>query len=271
MEASMISLPKIVRRVARHAAAVAVLLSIARAEEPAGPALIPAPPAPSRPDKLTELDTPEGRLGYALGLRIGGRIAADFKEQGTDVDPGSLARGLADAILGAQPLLGEEELARALDRFDRAMQARDEAFRADWAGKAKANRDRAVEFLSTNARRRGIRTMPSGLQYEVLSKGSGPQAKHDGTVSLHFVGRHADGREFDRTTAERGPAVVALADTIRGWQESVPLMAAGSKWRLFIPPELAYGEQGRPPEIEPNELLVFELEVVSVADEPAKE
>ena len=267
----MSSFPKRLRPGPWQAVATMVLLSIAHAEDPSGPALIPAPPAPSRPDKLTALDTPEGRLGYALGLRIGSRIAADFKEQGTDVDPASLARGLADAVLGASPLVSEEELARALDRFDRAMQARDEAFRADWAGKAKANRERSVEFLSNNARRRGVRTTPSGLQYEILAKGSGPQAKPDGKVSLHFVGRHADGREFDRTTAERGPAVVALADTIRGWQESVPLMAAGSKWRLFIPPELAYGEQGRPPEIEPNELLIFELEVVSVADEPAKE
>lgn len=242
-----------------------------RADEPPGPALIPAPPAPARPDKLTALDTPAGRLGYALGLRIGDRIAADFKEQGTEVDRAALARGLADAILGAPPLLSEGELSQAIDHFDRAMRDREAAFRAEWAGKARANKDRAAAFLSTNARQRGVRTTPSGLQYEILAKGSGPQAKPDGRVSIHYVGRHADGREFDRTTADRGPAVVALSDSIRGWKEAIPLMAAGSKWRLFIPPELAYGEEGRPPEIEPNELLIFDLELVSHTGDPAKE
>ncbi len=243
---------------------LAGLLSTTAMAEDAAPALIPAPPAPSRPAELAALDTPEGELGYALGLRIGGRIAADFKQGAARVDSGALARGLADAILGAPPLLPEEKIARSLDAFDRRMRERERAFREELAGKARANKAKAAEFLAANAKKRGVRTTPSGLQYEILSKGQGGQPRPDQAVRARFVGRHLDGREFDRTAESEPPASFPISDVIPGWQEALSLMTPGSKWRLFVPPQLAYGEEGSPPEIEPNELLVFELELVAV-------
>lgn len=240
------------------------LLPRAAVAEDAAPTLIPAPPTSSRPAEVVGLDTPEGLLGYALGLRIGGRIAADFKQEGAAVDSAALARGLADAILGAAPLAPEEKLARALDGFDRRMREREQAFRRELAAKSRANGSKAAEFLASNAKRRGVRTTPSGLQYEILAKGQGPQPKPDQAVRARFVGRHLDGREFDRTPESGEPVSFPLAEVIAGWQEALPMMASGSKWRLFVPPQLAYGDEGRPPAIEPNEALVFEIELVSV-------
>lgn len=245
------------------------LLATTGLAEDAAPALIPAPPAPSRPAELAGLDTPAGELGYALGLRIGSRIAADFKQEGSSVDPGALARGLADAILGAAPMLSEEKIARSLDGFDRKMRERERAFREELAGKARANKAKAAEFLAANAKKRGVRTTPSGLQYEIMSKGQGVQPKPDQSVRARFVGRHLDGREFDRTAESEPPASFPIAEVIPGWQEALAVMSPGAKWRLFVPPQLAYGEEGRLPEIEPNELLVFELELVAVENGPS--
>lgn len=241
-----------------------VLSTTAPAEEPA-PSLIPAPAAAARPAELAGLDTPEGELGYALGLRIGSRIAADFKQEAASVDSGALARGLADAILGAAPLLSEEKVARSLEAFDRRMREREQAFREQLAVKARAHKAKAAEFLASNAKKRGVRTTPSGLQYEILAKGQGMQPKPGDAVQVRFVGRHLDGREFDRTADAEPPANFPIADVIPAWQEALVLMNPGSKWRLFVPPQLAYGEEGRLPEIEPNELLVFEIELVSPA------
>jgi FKBP-type peptidyl-prolyl cis-trans isomerase len=240
------------------------VLSTTGLAEDAAPALIPAPPAPSRPAELAALDTPAGELGYALGLRIGSRIAADFKQEGPSVDPGALARGLADAILGATPLISEEKVARSLDAFDRKMRERERSFREELAVKARANKAKATEFLASNVKKRGVRTTPSGLQYEIMSKGQGVQPRSEQTVRARFVGRHLDGREFDRTAESEPPASFPIAEVIPGWQEALALMTPGSKWRLFVPSQLAYGEEGRLPEIEPNELLVFELELVAV-------
>ncbi len=245
------------------------LLPTTALSEDAAPALIPAPPAPSRPAELAGLDTPAGELGYALGLRIGSRIAADFKQEGSSVDPGALARGLADAILNAAPMLSEEKIARSLDAFDRKMRERERVFREELAGKARANKTKAAEFLAVNAKKRGVRTTPSGLQYEIMSKGQGVQPKPDQSVRARFVGRHLDGREFDRTAESEPPASFPIAEVIPGWQEALAVMSPGAKWRLFVPPQLAYGEEGRLPEIEPNELLVFELELVAVENSPS--
>ena len=230
----------------------------------AQPAEVIAPPAAARADEVPKLDTPEGQLGYALGLRIGSRIAADFRAQQAPLDPAALARGLADAATGAKPRLDEKTIAAALERFETRMREREREFAARMAEVAKTNRTKAAGFMKANAAKQGVKTLPSGLQYEVLRAGEGPRPSADDTVSTHYRGTHIDGSEFDATDPRGEPATFPLRGVVPGWQEALPLMNVGSKWRLYVPPELGYGEEGSPPVIEPNEVLIFEIELVKI-------
>jgi FKBP-type peptidyl-prolyl cis-trans isomerase FklB len=214
------------------------------------------------------LDTPAGQLGYALGLRIGGRIAADFKEQHPDVDSAGLARGLADAVRGAAPALDEKQLVKLWETFDARMREREKEFARRMAEMAKANAAKAREFLAANGKKPDVVTLPSGLQYEVLATGAGPLPTLDDTVSTRYRGTHLDGTEFDGTDPAGEPATFPIRGVVPGWQEALPLMKVGSKWKLFVPPELGYGEEGSPPVIEPNEVLVFEIELVRIVPRP---
>jgi FKBP-type peptidyl-prolyl cis-trans isomerase FklB len=221
--------------------------------------------APAAATDAAKLDTPEGRLGYALGLRIGGRIAADFKAQKAPLDPAALARGLADAVVGAPPRLDEKAITQALESFEARMREQERDFANRMAEVAKANKVKAAEFMKQNATKQGVTTLPSGLQYEVLKAGAGAQPKPDDTVSTHYRGTHVDGTEFDATDPKGEPATFPLRGVVPGWQEALPLMKVGSKWKLYVPPALGYGEEGSPPVIEPNEVLVFEIELVKIA------
>jgi FKBP-type peptidyl-prolyl cis-trans isomerase len=231
----------------------------------AQPAEVIAPPATARAGhEAPQLDTPEGQLGYALGLRIGSRIAADFRGQQAPLDPAALARGLADAVLGAKPRLDDKTIAAAIERFETRMREREREFAARMVEVAKTNQAKAAEFMKANAAKQGVKTLPSGLQYEVLRAGEGPRPSAEDTVSTHYRGTHVDGSEFDATDPTGEPATFPLRGVVPGWQEALPLMGVGSKWRLYVPPELGYGEEGSPPVIEPNEVLIFEIELVKI-------
>jgi len=227
----------------------------------APPAALPA----ARPAaEAATLDTPAAALGYALGLRIGSRIATDFKGQEPPVDPEALARGLRDAILEARPQLPDERIRGILEAFDAQMRKRQEAFGKRMAEAAKVNLAKAAEFARANAGKKGVVALPSGLQYEVLREGSGTSPKAGDTVAAHYRGTRLNGSEFDATDPQGDPAIFPLSDVVPGWQEALVLMKPGAKWRVFVPPQLGYGEEGSPPVIEPNELLVFEIELVRV-------
>lgn len=238
----------------------AAILPVGARGQPPAPEVIAAP-AEAKP---TDLDTPEGRLGYALGLRIGSRLAADFKAQQAPLDSAALARGLADAILGIQPRLDEKKIAAALEGFEARMREQEREFGKRMAEVAKVNKQKAAEFLKANAVKAGVVTLPSGLQYEILEAGNGPSPKPDDTVATHYRGTHLDGKEFDATDPKGEPATFPISGVVPGWQEALPLMKVGAKWRLYVPPELGYGEEGSPPVIEPNEVLVFEIELVKI-------
>jgi FKBP-type peptidyl-prolyl cis-trans isomerase FklB len=210
------------------------------------------------------LGTPAATLGYALGLRIGSRIAADFKGQEPAVDAAALARGLSDALLEERPRLSEQQIRQTLEAFDARMQEREKEFGRRMLEAAKVNLAKATEFAQANGRKQGVVTRPSGLQYEVIRAGAGQSPTLDDAVSAHYRGTHIDGREFDGTDPKGEPAVFPLRGVVAGWQEALPLMKTGAKWRIYVPPQLAYGEEGSPPVIEPNELLVFEIELVNI-------
>jgi len=230
---------------------IATVAMPARAQPPVEP-LAPPQPAASTADEL----------GYALGYRIGGRILADHKELGIDFDPAAMAKGLTDAVMAAEPRLTEAQFRRALGSFEAAMQKRQEEFIARMAAAAKVNLAKGREFLTANAARQGVVTLPSGLQYEVLEEGRGSQPGPDDVVVAHYRGTHIDGTEFDGTEPGGEPASFPLRGVVPGWQEALQRMKAGSKWRVYLPPELAYGEEGSPPAIEPNEVLVFEIQLL---------
>ena len=227
------------------------------AEQP--PTELPAARAPAE-----ALDTPAATLGYALGLRIGSRIAADFKGQEPAIDAAALARGLSDAVLEARPRLSGEQIRQALEAFDARMQEREQEFGRRMREAAKANLARAAEFAAANGRKQGVTTRPSGLQYEVIRAGTGGSPSLDDTVVAHYRGTHVDGREFDATDPAGEPASFPLRGVVPGWQEALPLMKTGAKWRIYVPPQLGYGEEGSPPVIEPNELLIFEIELLKI-------
>ena len=215
-------------------------------------------------DDGTALATPQAVLGYAVGLRIGSRIASDFQAEHPDIPPPALARGLADAVRGVPPALTEPEIRKALEAFDALMEKRGEAFAKKMAEAAQANLAKAREFLRTNAIKAGVVVLPSGLQYEVLKPGTGPQPTLDDVVSTHYRGTHLDGSEFDATDPQGEPATFPVRGVVPGWQEALPLMKVGARWRLYVPPDLGYGEGGSPPVIEPNEVLVFEIELMRI-------
>jgi FKBP-type peptidyl-prolyl cis-trans isomerase FklB len=231
------------------------------AEQPAGE--LPAARAPAG-----GLDTPATALGYALGLRIGSRIAADFKGQEPAVDAAALARGLSDAVLEARPRLSEQQIRQTLEAFDARMREREQEFGRRMREATKVNLAKAAEFAQANGRKQGVTTRPSGLQYEVIRAGAGGSPTLDDTVVAHYRGTHIDGREFDATDPQGEPASFPLRGVVPGWQEALPLMKTGAKWRIYVPPQLGYGEEGSPPVIEPNELLIFEIELVKIL--PAK-
>lgn len=193
-------------------------------------------------------------ISYSLGMLIG----ANLKGSGLQISPETFLKGLEDA-LGGKPTKYTDAQAQAA--VQASLQAAAEKRGADnlTAGKA---------FLEGNRSKAGIVTTASGLQYEVLSAGSGPKPKATDTVKVNYEGRLLDGTVFDSSIARNEPVTFQLDGVIPGWTEGVQLMPVGSKYRFFVPSELAYGEKGAGKDIGPNAVLVFEIELLDI--EPAK-
>jgi len=218
---------------------------------------LPQPPAEAIPN------TPEATLGYALGLQIGGRMRDDFNRPDAGVDLAALVAGLGDAILGRPPRLDEEKSMAALTAYEQKLIRQRQDFERRMAEVAKTNLAKGTEYLAANRAKKGVVTLPSGLQYEVLVEGRGPQPTDADVVSTSYRGTHLDGTVFDATEPGK-PATFPVTAVVPGWQEALALMKVGSKWRITLPAELGYGEAGSLPVIEPNEVLVFELELLGI-------
>lgn len=240
--------------------AMAVGVAAARAAEPVAEPLAAPPAAVDR----TPLGTEAEELGYALGYRIGQRIIADHRALGTPLDPTALGRGLADAVRDAPPQLDEAGFRRVLAEFEKRMEQRDQQLAATMAEAAKKNLVAGRNFLAVNGKKPGVTTLPSGLQYQVVKDGNGPKPTLDDVVEARYRGTHIDGTEFDGTDPAGEPAAFPLRGVVPGWQEALVRMPVGAKWRVWLPPDMGYGEAGSPPAIEPNEVLVFEIELVLI-------
>ena len=209
-----------------------------------------------------ELKTPMEKASYLIGQNIGN----SFKQQGLDagaVDLDKLQAGIKDALAGVKPTMNEKEIQEIMMAFQQNLMKRADSIRTL---KAVENFKAGQEFLAKSAKEDGMVVLPSGLQYKVLTQGNGPKPTANSTVTVHYVGTLADGTEFDSSRKRGEPATFPVTGVIAGWTEALQLMPVGSKWKLVIPAALAYGEQGSGPVIGPNSVLVFEVELLSIAD-----
>jgi len=193
-----------------------------------------------------ELNDGRDRVSYGIGRNIGESLKGDE----LDVDVALLARGIADALGGVESPQTDEEFKEALQEFQKAM-----------SNKALAKNE---DFLKANAKKEGVKSLPSGLQYQVLKEGKGKKPTAKDTVEAHYKGMLPSGKVFDSSYDRGEPAQFPLSGVIKGWTEGVPLMQVGAKYKFWIPSDLAYGPKGRPPVIPPNSLLVFEIELLDV-------
>ena len=209
-----------------------------------------------------ELKTAKDKVSYCIGISIGSNMRAD----GIEVDAVAVARGIADGLAGS-PAMTSEEMDKTMVAFEQEIMAKRQAQQAALAEKNKKEGD---EFLAANAKKEGVKVLPSGLQYKVLTEGSGKMPKPEETVGVNYRGTLVDGTEFDSSAAYRRPSSFKVGeDVIVALREALPMMKVGSKWQLFIPPNLAYGEQGGGP-IGPNAVVIFEIELLSIEEAPAK-
>jgi FKBP-type peptidyl-prolyl cis-trans isomerase len=211
----------------------------------------------AKPLKAEDLNDQKKKVSYAIGMDIG----KNFKERSMDLDLDILSQGMRDAQGGVQPLLGAEEIQKVMNQFQQDMMKAEQQKRLAQAGD---NKVKGEAFLAENAKKPGIQITASGLQYKVISTGSGPKPKASDTVKVHYRGTLIDGSEFDSSYKRNQPAVFPLNGVIKGWTEALQLMNVGSKYQVFLPSSLGYGEQGAGQVIGPNATLVFDVELIGI-------
>jgi FKBP-type peptidyl-prolyl cis-trans isomerase FklB len=215
-----------------------------------------ATPAAKAPAPLA-LTTPKDKASYAIGMNIG----KGMHKQSVDVDPAILMRGLRDGLAGGKTLMTDEEAQAALVALQTEMKKKQEEVAK---AQGEVNKKQGAAFLAENKTKEGIVTLPSGLQYKILQAGTGPKPTTSDTVVCNYRGTLLDGKEFDSSYKRGQPATFPLGQVIKGWTEALQLMPVGSKWQLFLPPDLAYGEHSAGPDITPYSTLIFEVELVSI-------
>jgi FKBP-type peptidyl-prolyl cis-trans isomerase FklB len=207
------------------------------------------------------LKTQKDKVSYAVGMNIGKGVAGKLKQQPLEIDQAILLRGMKDALAGGKMLLTEEEERTILTQLSLEARKKQED---QMKLAAEGNKKIGEEYLAANKTKDGVVTLPSGLQYKILTQGTGPKPTAADTVSCNYRGTLIDGTEFDSSYKRGRPASFALNQVIRGWTEAMQLMPVGSKWQLFIPSDLAYGDPGRGPQIGPGATLIFEIELLSI-------
>ncbi|MDT8447102.1 MAG: FKBP-type peptidyl-prolyl cis-trans isomerase [bacterium] len=205
----------------------------------------------------TPLKTEEAKVGYLLGLQFG----STMKAQGLEVDMEALKMGLEDGHQGSKPQIDQEEAKAVMDRFRKDMMGKMQAMQQKMAAENIATGEK---FLKENKSKPGVKVTKSGLQYKVLTSGKGAKPSADSKVKVHYEGRLINGQVFDSSYKRGEPASFPLNGVIAGWTEALTLMTPGSKWQLYIPAKLAYGERGMGQTIPPNSVLVFDVELLEV-------
>lgn len=199
----------------------------------------------------------EKQISYALGYDIFDKLIENF-----ELDPAFFMMGAMDRH-EKQPKLTQEKLEEILISYQRlARQKQIEKIKIE----SKVNREKGIMFLEENKKKENVVTLSSGLQYKIIIAGDGPLPKATDTVECHYKGTLIDGTEFDSSYSRGKPATFQVSGVIQGWIEALQMMKVGSKWELYIPPELAYGDRGAGPLIKPGATLIFEVEVLGIVE-----
>jgi len=209
------------------------------------------------------LTTQKDKASYALGMNVGKGLGANLRQQSVEVDQSILLRGVKDSLAGGKTLLTDDEMKAALTQLQTEMRARQEE---KMKLAAEANKKVGEEFLAANKTKDGVVTLPSGLQYKILIEGTGPKPSATDSVTCNYQGTLLDGKEFDSSYKRGQPAAFPVSGVIKGWTEALQLMHVGSKWQLFSPSDLGYGDRGADPRsgIGPGATLIFEVELLSI-------
>lgn len=242
--------------------ALLLIPALGFAAEKAEPTVEKTKPTAEKVKPAAELKTFKDKLSYSMGLDVG----TYFKGMKEDIDYDHLVLGVTDSFKGNKQLLTPEEVATVQKEFAAKMQAKQAAQIKEMQEKNKKAGD---DYLAKNKDKKGVEVTKSGLQYEVVKKGNGEKAKDGDQVKVHYTGTFVDGTVFDDSRKRGEPAVFGVDQVIPGWSEALKLMDVGSQYKLAIPSSLAYGEQGAPPVIEPNSVLLFDVELVGVEKEQA--
>jgi FKBP-type peptidyl-prolyl cis-trans isomerase FklB len=210
------------------------------------------------------LKTAKQKRSYAIGADIGKKVGGQLKSQNVELDPAMVARGMRDAISGAKPAMTDEEIRATLTELRTQLQQKQAAVAKEAGEKS---RQEGEAFLAANKGKEGVVTLPSGLQYKILKAGDGKKPLATDTVQCNYRGTLINGTEFDSSAKHGGvPATFPVNGVIKGWTEALQLMPVGSKWQLFIPADLAYGDRGAGGSIGPGSTLIFEVELVSIQE-----
>jgi FKBP-type peptidyl-prolyl cis-trans isomerase FklB len=231
---------------------------------PAPPAKAPAAaaaPAAQAPTSAPGFKTQKEKVSYAIGMEMGKGV----KSQGIEVDPSIVQQGLKDALSDAKPQMSEEELRQVITALQQEIRQKQMQIQEAAAAENKTKGD---AFLAENAKKEGMVVLPDGLQYKILTAGQGKKPAETDTVLCNYKGTFLDGTEFDSSTRAGKPVPFELKNVIPGFREVLQLMPAGSKWQVFVPSNLAYGERGAGGVIGPNATLIFEIELVSIQETP---
>ncbi len=237
----------------------------------AAPATKPAPATAVKPGRKSGtravaplvLKTDKAKQSYALGMNVG----TGLNKQMAEIDPDILARGLKDAFAGRKTLMTDEEARTALMQFQTGLRKKQQE---KMQALSEGNKKTGQAFLAANKEKDGVVTLPSGLQYRVLTEGNGPKPAATDTVVCNYRGTLLDGKEFESSYKRGQPATFPLNGVMKGWMEALQLMPVGSKWQLFIPSDLAYGDRGAGADIGPGATLIFDVELISIQEKLKK-
>ena len=201
----------------------------------------------------SKLKTQADKLSYTLGVQV----AEQYKSNGIEINTKVFSEAVEEVLKGKTPRLSRDEMIQAIQ-----MLQKEQVNRMKSVGDA--NLKKGQKFLASNKSKKGVIGLPSGVQYKIEKKGSGKRPTLDNSVIAHYRGTLIDGTEFDSSYTRGQPATFPVSGVIKGWQEVLQLMQIGAKWKVFIPPVLAYGERGAGPNIGPNETLIFDIELIDI-------
>lgn len=245
----------------RWLAPIALVVPVALAQNNAPAAAPTAAGATNSTPVADRFKSVQEKNSYAIGVMIATDMQRNLKRGGYEIDPEVVGRAFAEAFAGKPTIVTTAEAETVVRAYGTELRQKAEEKRRVESDKNKADGEK---FLAENKAKDGVITLPSGLQYKVITEGKGPKPGTNDMVVTHYRGTLLDGTEFDSSYARGNPATFGLTGVIKGWREALQLMPVGSKWELYIPSDLAYGPQGSPPKIGPNAALKFEVELQEI-------